>query len=82
MPSSPAPPDQPGGEPPAPSGEEAPGLGTRRVSFGGEWHEAPVLGPGTAELSGPAILVLPGSTLVVPPGWTARADAEAVVLER
>jgi N-methylhydantoinase A len=42
----------------------------------------PVLGPGEAELSGPAIFELPGSTLVVPPGWRAHSDADGVVMER
>ena len=32
--------------------------------------DAPVLGPGAAEVDGPAIFELPGSTLVVPPGWS------------
>ena len=43
---------------------------------------ARILGPGTAQVDGPAIFELPGSTLVVPPGWHARADADGVVLER
>ena len=42
----------------------------------------PVLGPGEAEVDGPAIFELPGSTLVVPQGWHARSDADGVVMER
>jgi hypothetical protein len=41
-----------------------------------------VLGPGKAELAGPAVFELEGSTLVVPPGWEALADSDGVVLER
>jgi len=41
-----------------------------------------VLGPGAAEVDGPAIFELPGATLVVPPGWVARSDADGVVMER
>ena len=54
--------------------------GTRSARFGDEVLEAAVLGPGTAEVEGPAVFELPGSTLVVPPGWTATADGEAVVM--
>jgi N-methylhydantoinase A len=48
----------------------------------GQRDGTPVLGPGEAELTGPAIFELPGSTAVVPPGWRARGDAEGVVIER
>jgi N-methylhydantoinase A len=72
-----------------PSGEAAPAaggdaerLGTRRARFAGDWHEAQVLGPGSAAVEGPAVFDLPGSTLVVPPGWSAQADSERVVMER
>jgi N-methylhydantoinase A/oxoprolinase/acetone carboxylase beta subunit len=41
-----------------------------------------VLGPGEAEIDGPAIFELPGSTLVVPPGWHATAAADSVAMER
>ncbi len=60
----------------------APRKGQRRARFGDAWHDAAVLGLGTAELRGPAIVELPGSTLVVPPGWAGRADAAGVTLER
>jgi len=72
----------PGGEAQRAPGGEAERRGTRRARFGGEWQEAQVLGPGTAEVGGPAVFDLPGSTLVVPPGWTARADPETVVMTR
>ena len=54
--------------------------GTRSARFGGRVQDAAVLGPGSAEVEGPAVFELPGSTLVVPPGWTAAADGEAVVM--
>nr|MBA3261612.1 hypothetical protein [Thermoleophilaceae bacterium] len=55
---------------------------TRRARFDGDWLDTAVLGPGQAEVDGPAIFELPGSTLVVPPGWRARSDADGVVMER
>jgi N-methylhydantoinase A len=48
----------------------------------GERDGTPVLGPGEADVTGPAIFELPGSTLVVPPDWRARSDADGVVMER
>ena len=72
----------PGAEAPAAHAEPAEERGTREVRFGDETAAARILGPGTAEVDGPAIFELPGSTLVVPPGWHARADADGVVLER
>ena len=63
----------------ADAADERPG---RRVVFAGDEIEARVLGPGEAELAGPAVFELEGSTLVVPPGWRALADADGVVLER
>jgi N-methylhydantoinase A len=56
--------------------------GSRRAMLGGEWHDAAVIGPGSARFEGPAIVELPGSTLVVPPGWTGDGDAAGVTLER
>jgi len=56
--------------------------GSRLALFGGEWLDGAVFGPGTVTAEGPAIFELPGSTLVVPPGWTAEADADAVVMHR
>ena len=61
----------PGAEPPEASGEPAEERGTRRVRFGEEEVDATILGPGEAEVDGPAIFELPGATLVVPPGWHA-----------
>jgi N-methylhydantoinase A len=72
----------PGSELPETSGDSAEERGTRRARFGEDEHDAGVLGPGEAEVDGPAIFELPGATLVVPPGWHARADADAVVMER
>jgi N-methylhydantoinase A len=54
----------------------------RSALFDGDWLDTAVLGPGEAEVDGPAIFELPGSTLVVPPGWRARSDADGVVMER
>ena len=73
----------PGSDPPPPAGaERAERRHERPVRFGDAETETPVLGPGAAEVDGPAVFELPGATLVVPPGWRATADAEAVVLER
>jgi N-methylhydantoinase A len=72
----------PGAELPAEDGGSADERGTRQVRFGEDEVEATILGPGEAELDGPAIFELPGATLVVPPGWHARADSDGVVMER
>jgi len=72
----------PGAEPPPATAGPAERRGTRRALFDGDWLDTAVLGPGEAELDGPAIFELPGATLVVPPGWRARADADGVVMER
>jgi N-methylhydantoinase A len=72
----------PGAEPPPSEPARAEDRGARPVRFGDDRVEARVLGPGEAELDGPAIFELPGATLVVPPRWHARADADVVVLER
>jgi N-methylhydantoinase A len=72
----------PGAEPPPAEPARAEDRGARGARFGEEVLEARVLGPGEADLDGPAIFELPGATLVVPPGWHALADADSVVLER
>jgi N-methylhydantoinase A len=72
----------PGAEPPPATAAQAERRGTREALFDGERLGAAVLGPGEAEIDGPAIFELPGSTLVVPPGWHARSDADGVVMER
>jgi N-methylhydantoinase A len=72
----------PGAEPPPAAAEPAQQRGTRRAMFDGDWVDSAVLGPGAAEVDGPAIFELPGATLVVPPGWRARSDADGVVMER
>jgi N-methylhydantoinase A len=72
----------PGAEVPAACAPAAQRRGTRRARFGDEWHDATVLGSGSGELAGPAIVELPGSTLVVPPGWSGSSDASGIALER
>jgi N-methylhydantoinase A len=72
----------PGAEPPPSEPARAEERGSRTVRFGDDQVEARVLGPGEAEVDGPAIFELPGATLVVPPGWRARADADTVVMDR
>jgi len=72
----------PGAELPPGQGGAAQERGKRRVRFGEEEIDASILGPGEAELDGPAIFELPGATLLVPPGWHARADSDGVVMER
>jgi N-methylhydantoinase A len=72
----------PGAEPPPSEPARGEDRGTRSARFGDDRLEARVVGPGEAELDGPAIFELPGATLVVPPGWHARADADTVVVER
>jgi N-methylhydantoinase A len=72
----------PGAELPATFADAAERRGTRRALFDGDRLDTAVLGPGVAEVDGPAIFELPGSTLVVPPGWRARSDADGVVMER
>jgi N-methylhydantoinase A len=72
----------PGAEPPTATAEPAERRGTRPALFDGARLDTAVLGPGAAEVEGPAIFELPGSTLVVPPGWRARSDADGVVMER
>ncbi|MFL5833924.1 MAG: hydantoinase/oxoprolinase family protein [Solirubrobacterales bacterium] len=51
--------------------------GSRRVHFGGEWIETPVLrgepAAGT-EVTGPVVFELPEATFVVPPGWKTKVD--------
>ena len=71
----------PSAELPATTASPAERRGARRARFGGEWHDAAVLGPGDGEVVGPAIVELPGSTLVAPPGWTGTSDASGVTLE-
>jgi N-methylhydantoinase A len=60
--------------------------GSRRVRFGGEWLETPVLRgepPVGTEAEGPVVFELPESTFVVPPRWTATVDeAGTIVTER
>ncbi|HEU5253011.1 MAG TPA: hydantoinase/oxoprolinase family protein [Solirubrobacterales bacterium] len=62
---------------PAAADEGAIERGSRRVRFGGEWVETPVLRgepAAGAEAEGPVVFELPEATFVVPPGWTTRVD--------
>jgi N-methylhydantoinase A len=72
----------PGADVPAATATPAESRGTRRARFGDKWHEAVVLGAGSGEITGPAIVELPGSTLVVPPGWSGTSNASGVTLEK
>jgi N-methylhydantoinase A len=58
---------------------------SRRVSFGSEWVETPVLrgepGAGT-EAEGPVVFELPEATFVVPPGWSTRVDEHGTIVAR
>jgi N-methylhydantoinase A len=68
---------------PVASTEEAPARGSRRVRFGGEWVETPVLrGEPTAgtEVEGAAVFELPEATFVVPPGWSSKVDEAGTIL--
>jgi N-methylhydantoinase A len=54
----------------------------RRVRFGEEWVETPVLrGEPAAGLAaeGPVVFELPESTLVLPPGWSAGVDEHGTI---
>ena len=55
---------------------------TRRVRFGGEWLDAPILHgePHVRfEIEGPAIFELPETTFVLPPGWRAAVDRTGTI---
>jgi N-methylhydantoinase A len=68
-------------QPTAASGD-APVPGQRRVRFGGEWVETPVLrGEPVAgtEADGPVVFELPETTLVLPPGWRAEVDGTGTI---
>jgi N-methylhydantoinase A len=59
--------------------------GARRVRFGEEWIETPVLrgepAAGTSRV-GPVIFELPEATLVLPPSWSAEVDAAGTIVAR
>jgi N-methylhydantoinase A len=59
--------------------------GSRRVRFGGEWVETPVLrgepAAGT-EAEGPVVFELPEATFVVPPRWSTRVDEHGTIVAR
>jgi N-methylhydantoinase A len=56
--------------------------GSRRVRFGGEWLQTPVLrgepSAGT-KAQGPVIFELPETTFVLPPGWQAEVDVAGTI---
>ncbi len=57
--------------------------GSRRVRFGDEWMETPVLrGEPEAgrQASGPVIFELPEATLVLPLGWSAQVDEFGTII--
>jgi N-methylhydantoinase A len=57
--------------------------GSRRVRFGREWVETPVLRgePGAgAQAEGPVVFELPEATFVVPPGWSTRVDDAGTIV--
>jgi N-methylhydantoinase A len=59
--------------------------GQRRVRFGEEWIETPILRgepPAGTEAEGPVIFELPEATLVLPPGWRARVDEHGTIIAR
>jgi N-methylhydantoinase A len=73
----------PGPQPRPVAAEGAIEEGCRRVHFGGEWIETPVLrgepAAGTEAL-GPVVFELPDATFVVPPGWSTRVDEHGTII--
>jgi len=58
---------------------------SRRVRFGGDWIETPVLRgepAAGARAEGPVVFELPEATLVLPPGWSAEVDAAGTIVAR
>jgi N-methylhydantoinase A len=58
---------------------------SRRVHFGGEWIETPVLRgepPAGTAAEGPVVFELPEATFVVPPGWSTRVDEHGTIVAR
>jgi N-methylhydantoinase A len=58
---------------------------SRRVRFGGEWIDAPVLRGEPAagrRAQGPVVFELPETTLVVPPGWDLEVDEAGTIHAR
>jgi N-methylhydantoinase A len=76
----------PGRQPrPVAAGEGAVAESTRRVRFGDEWIETPVLRGEPAagyEAEGPVVFELPEATFVVPPGWSTRVDQHGTIVGR
>jgi N-methylhydantoinase A len=68
---------------PAAAAGDAPEEGSRRVRFGGEWVDTPVLRGEPAaglEADGPLVFELPEATFVLPPGWSAQVDAAGTIV--
>jgi N-methylhydantoinase A len=67
---------------PAAAGEGSVEESTRRVRFGDEWIDTPVL-RGEPEAGrraeGPVVFELPEATLVLPPGWSAEVDEHGTI---
>jgi N-methylhydantoinase A len=76
---------EPGPEPRPAAAESPLERSTRRVLFGEEWIETPILrgepAAGTAA-EGPVVFELPEATLVLPPGWSAAVDEHGTVVAR
>ncbi len=56
---------------------------SRRVRFGDEWIETPVLRgepAAGARAEGPVVFELPEATLVLPPGWSAEVDTAGTIV--
>jgi len=56
---------------------------SRRVYFGDEWIETPVLRGEPAagvEADGPVVFELPEATFVVPPGWSTQVDEHGTIV--
>jgi N-methylhydantoinase A len=67
---------------PAAASERSVEESTRRVRFGSEWIDTPVLRgePGAGRTAtGPVIFELPEATLVLPPGWSAEVDEHGTI---
>jgi N-methylhydantoinase A len=67
---------------PAAAGEGSVEESSRKVRFGPEWIDTPVL-RGEPEAgrtaAGPVVFELPEATLVLPPGWTAEVDEHGTI---
>ena len=70
---------------PAAAAETQPERSTRRVHFGGQWIDTPVLRGEPAagsEAEGPLVFELPEATFVLPPGWHTSVDEHGTLIAR